>query len=96
MKEFVLAVADAKVVKSTVIKEIKATYSALPMSDDYRPQAATAWPRFFLAGDWTASDWPATMEGAVRSGYKAADALLGSRANLKDDLPASGLMQIFG
>jgi zeta-carotene desaturase len=96
LKEFFPAVADAKVVKSTVIKEIKATYSALPMSDDYRPQAATAWPRFFLAGDWTASGWPATMEGAVRSGYKAADALLGSHSNLKDDLPASGLMGIFG
>jgi uncharacterized protein with NAD-binding domain and iron-sulfur cluster len=96
LKEFFPAVGGAKVVKSTVIKEIKATYSALPMSDDYRPQAATAWPRFFLAGDWTASGWPATMEGAVRSGYRAADALLGSHSNLKQDLPASGLMRIFG
>ena len=96
LKEFFPAVTQAKVLKSTVIKEIKATYSALPMSDDYRPPATTAWPRFFLAGDWTASGWPATMEGAVRSGYKAADALLGSRVNLKDDLPASGLMRIFG
>jgi squalene-associated FAD-dependent desaturase len=96
LKEFFPVVAEARVVKSTVIKEIKATYSALPMSDDYRPSAATTWPRFFLAGDWTATGWPATMEGAVRSGYKAADALLGSHANLKEDLPASGLMRIFG
>ena len=95
LKDFFPVVAEAKILKSTVIKEIKATYSALPMSDDYRPQATTAWPRFFLAGDWTATGWPATMEGAVRSGYKAADALLGSRVNLKDDLPASGLMRIF-
>jgi zeta-carotene desaturase len=65
------------------------------MSDDYRPQTATIWPRFFLAGDWTATGWPATMEGAVRSGYKAADALLGSHSNLKEDLAASGLMRIF-
>jgi squalene-associated FAD-dependent desaturase len=96
LKEFFPVAAKAQVLKSTVIKEIKATYSALPMSDDYRPLAATAWPRFFLAGDWTSTGWPATMEGAVRSGYKAADALLGSRVNLKDDLPASGLMRIFG
>ena len=96
LQEFFPAIAKAKVLKSTVIKEIKATYSALPMSDEYRPLAATAWPRFFLAGDWTATGWPATMEGAVRSGYKAADALLGTRVNLKNDLPASGLMRIFG
>jgi zeta-carotene desaturase len=96
LKEFFPVVAEAKMLKSTVIKEIKATYSALPMSDEYRPQAETSWPRLFLAGDWTATGWPATMEGAVRSGYKAADALLGSRVNLKDDLPASGLMRIFG
>jgi zeta-carotene desaturase len=96
LKEFLPAVAEARVLKSTVIKEIKATYSALPKSDDYRPAAATSWPRFFLAGDWTATGWPATMEGAVRSGYKAADALLGSNANVRKDLPASGLMRIFG
>jgi squalene-associated FAD-dependent desaturase len=96
LKEFFPAINGARVLKSTVIKEIKATYSALPMSDAYRPPAATQWPRLFLAGDWTLTGWPATMEGAVRSGYKAADALLGSHANLKPDLPASGLMRIFG
>jgi squalene-associated FAD-dependent desaturase len=95
LKEFFPQVKDAQVVKSTVIKEIKATYSALPMSDEYRPATATEWPRLFLAGDWTATGWPATMEGAVRSGYKAADALLGSASYLKSDLPASGLMRIF-
>jgi squalene-associated FAD-dependent desaturase len=96
LKEFFPEINNAQVVKSTVIKEIKATYSALPMSDEYRPTAATDWPRLFLAGDWTSTGWPATMEGAVRSGYKAADALLGSGSNLKADLPASGLMRIFG
>jgi squalene-associated FAD-dependent desaturase len=95
LKEFFPAIEHATVVKSTVIKEIKATYSALPMSDEYRPAAATEWQRLFLAGDWTLTGWPATMEGAVRSGYKAADALLGSASNLKADLPASGLMRIF-
>ena len=96
LQEFFPESKNAQVVKSTVIKEIKATYSALPMSDEYRPSAKTEWPRLFLAGDWTATGWPATMEGAVRSGYKAADALLGSNSNLKADLPASGLMRIFG
>jgi len=96
LKEFFPEINNAQVVKSTVIKEIKATYSALPMSDEYRPSAVTDSPRLFLAGDWTATGWPATMEGAVRSGYKAADALVGSHSNLKADLPASGLMRIFG
>jgi uncharacterized protein with NAD-binding domain and iron-sulfur cluster len=62
-------------VKSTVIKEVHATYSPRPGIDQYRPKPETAWPRVFLAGDWTATGWPATMEGAVRSGYLAAEAL---------------------
>ena len=74
--EFFPAVKDARLLKGTVIKEVHATYSARPRSDLYRPAAATAWPRVFLAGDWTATGWPATMEGAVRSGYKAAEALV--------------------
>jgi squalene-associated FAD-dependent desaturase len=99
LAEFFPAVAQAKLVKSTVIKEIYATYSALPKSDLYRPNAVTAWPNIFLAGDWTATGWPATMEGAVRSGYKAAEALTQS-LQLNDkflvpDLPASGLMRFF-
>jgi uncharacterized protein with NAD-binding domain and iron-sulfur cluster len=59
----------------------------------------TGWPRVFLAGDWTATGWPATMEGAVRSGYLAAETLArnaGHEAHfLSPDLPASGLMQLF-
>jgi len=65
----------------------------------YRPESVTAWPRIFLAGDWTATGWPATMEGAVRSGYKAAEALTQSLQMpdrfLVPDLPASGLMKLF-
>ena len=56
--------------------------------------ACTRWPRLFLAGDWTATGWPATMEGAVRSGYGAAEALSGSRF-LIPGLPAKGLMRLF-
>ncbi|HEX6466815.1 MAG TPA: FAD-dependent oxidoreductase, partial [Terriglobales bacterium] len=57
------------------------------------------WPRVFLAGDWTATGWPATMEGAVRSGYKAAEAIAQASGNpgkfLKPDLPATGIMKLF-
>jgi zeta-carotene desaturase len=99
LREFFPAAAGAKVLKSTVIKEVHATYSALPRSDDYRPGAASPWPNVFLAGDWTASGWPATMEGAVRSGYKAAEALARSAGReaklLRPDLPARGFMRWF-
>ena len=87
-----------------MIKEVFATYSALPLSDVYRPPTTTAWPRIFLAGDWTSTGWPATMEGAVRSGYTAAEALtVAAAANgaadreyfLQADLPAAGLMSIY-
>ena len=99
LKEFFPAAREAQVLKSTVIKEVHATYSALPRSDEYRPGNATPWPRLFLSGDWTASGWPATMEGAVRSGYLAAEALTAAAAGPKKflvpDLPASGLMRLF-
>jgi zeta-carotene desaturase len=98
--EFFPAAREAKLLKSTVIKEVHATYSPRPGIDQYRPHAATAWPRVFLAGDWTATGWPATMEGAVRSGYLAAEALARSTAPksakfLISDLPSSGLMKLF-
>jgi zeta-carotene desaturase len=74
-QEFFPAAREAKLLKSTVIKEVNATYSPRPGIDQYRPKPETAWPRVFLAGDWTATGWPATMEGAVRSGYLAAEAV---------------------
>jgi zeta-carotene desaturase len=92
LAEFFPAVREAKLTKATVIKEIHATYSPRPGVDAYRPRAQSAWPRVFLAGDWTDTGWPATMEGAVRSGYLAAEALTG-RCFLVPDLPASGFMK---
>jgi len=79
---------------------VNATYSPRPGVDRFRPGPATAWPRVFLAGDWTATGWPATMEGAARSGYLAAEALAtaaGMRGMrfLVPDLPARGLMRLF-
>jgi zeta-carotene desaturase len=100
-QEFFPGAPDAVLLKSTVIKEVHATYSPRPGIDQYRPKPATAWPRVFLAGDWTATGWPATMEGAVRSGYLAADAVArfaGSKSAsfLVPDLAPSGLMRLFG
>jgi len=100
VREFFPAARTANLVKSTVIKEVHATYSPRPGIDAYRPQQVTQWPRVFLAGDWTATGWPATMEGAVRSGYLAAEALTKaaegkSHRFLAPDLPATGLMRIF-
>jgi squalene-associated FAD-dependent desaturase len=71
--EFFPAVRDARVDKFHVVKELRATFSALPGLR--RPSAATAEPNVFRAGDWTDSGWPSTMEGAVRSGYLAAEAV---------------------
>jgi zeta-carotene desaturase len=100
-EEFFPDACEAKLLKSTVIKEVHATYSPRPGIDQYRPNPVTAWPRVFLAGDWTATGWPATMEGAVRSGYLAAEALArfagGKSASfLVPDLAPSGLMKLFG
>jgi zeta-carotene desaturase len=97
--EFFPQARQARLVKATVIKEVHATYSPAPGVDRHRPPAVTAWPRVFLAGDWTATGWPATMEGAVRSGYMAAEALAraaGMRGTrfLLSDLQARGLMRL--
>jgi squalene-associated FAD-dependent desaturase len=101
VREFFPAARQATLVKSTVIKELNATYSPRPGIDTHRPTPVTEWPNVFLAGDWTATGWPATMEGAVRSGYLAAEALTRA-AGMKDqsflspDLAASGFMRLFG
>ena len=93
------AAREAKLVKATVIKEASATFSPEPGVDRLRPAQTTNTPRLFLAGDWTATGWPATMEGAVRSGYLAAEAVLrsvGSPAKfLQPDLAPTGLSKLF-
>ena len=100
-QEFFPGTPDAVLLKSTVIKEVHATYSPRPGVDQYRPQPQTPWTRVFLAGDWTATGWPATMEGAVRSGYLAAGAVarfagLKNTSFLIPDLKSRGLMRLFG
>jgi len=55
-----------------IVKEQRATFAATPEQDARRPGAATAWDNLFLAGDWTQTGLPATIEGALRSGESAA------------------------
>ena len=74
--EFFPEVAAATLERAHVVKEVRATFSAKPGMEARRPAASTCFGNLYLAGDWTRSGWPATMEGAVRSGYAAADALL--------------------
>jgi len=66
-------VRDAKLVKAHVVKEQRAVFSAAPETEALRSGPQTAIPNLFLAGDWTRTGWPATMEGAVRSGFIAAE-----------------------
>ena len=66
----------ARVVRSRVVTEHTATFSAVPGVDALRPPQLTPLPGLYLAGDYTRTGWPATMEGAVRSGYLAAEAVL--------------------
>jgi zeta-carotene desaturase len=94
LSEFFPAVREAKLLKATVIKEIHATFSPAPYSDAFRPAHKTPLPGVFLAGDWTATGWPSTMEGAVRSGYGAAEALSGVKL-LVPDLAPKGFMRLF-
>jgi squalene-associated FAD-dependent desaturase len=68
-------VKEATLLKSHVIKEQRATFSAAPETEHLRPTPESGLPKVVLAGDWTRTGWPATMEGAVRSGYLAAEAV---------------------
>jgi squalene-associated FAD-dependent desaturase len=70
------AARDATLLRNRVVTEHQATFSAVPGVDRWRPPATSPVENLLLAGDWTATGWPATMEGAVRSGYRAAEALL--------------------
>lgn len=84
LAEFLPTVHTAQLVKAHVVKEARATFSATPQAEAARPSAETDTPNVFLAGDWTRTGWPATMEGAVRSGYLAAEAVSGRKFLLPD------------
>jgi zeta-carotene desaturase len=84
----------AKLLKSGILKEARATFSVVPGMEQYRPAQRTEWPGLFIAGDWTSTEWPSTMEGAVRSGRLAAGAAVGDTNRfMSEDTAASGLMR---
>ena len=75
LKRLYPAMRGARVLQAKVVTEHTATYSVVPGVDAWRPTQRTPIPGLVLAGDYTSTGWPATMEGAVRSGQLAADAV---------------------
>jgi zeta-carotene desaturase len=100
LAEFFPRVKEAKLEKVALVKEVRATFGVPPGIDSSRPESVSPWPNLFLAGDWTATGWPSTMESAARSGHLAAEAVcvrIGeSRKILNADLKPSGLMRFIG
>ncbi len=72
---------EARIVNSTVVKQRNATFRCTPGAQRFRPGPLTASPNLFLAGEWTDTGWPSTMEGAIISGYNAAAAVMSSRGD---------------
>jgi zeta-carotene desaturase len=89
---------QARLLKAAVVKEVRATYSIVPGLDAARPLSESGWPGLVLAGDWTATGWPSTMESAARSGYLAAEAVSRQAGRPSQycvpDLPRRGLMRL--
>jgi squalene-associated FAD-dependent desaturase len=79
LAELFPAARPANLRRARVVTEHAATFSAVPGVDRWRPGQGSPLSNLLVAGDWTATGWPATMEGAVRSGYLAAEALLRRR-----------------
>jgi squalene-associated FAD-dependent desaturase len=73
LAEFLPGLREAKLEKAHVVKEVRATFSSRPLLELFRPEVSSQFSNFTLAGDWTRSGWPSTMEGAARSGHKAAE-----------------------
>jgi len=93
------AAGEAKLMRAVVIRENAATFSPAPGCDRWRPSQKTPIRNLFLAGDWTQTGWPATMESAVRSGYQAAEAILSTEGwhvpLVRPELPPSGVARWF-
>jgi zeta-carotene desaturase len=91
---------QANVVKSTVVRWPKATISPRPGVDALRPDQRSPIGNLFVAGEWTRTGWPSTMEAAARSGYRAAEYILerGGRSEslVAPDLPPGRLARLLG
>lgn len=90
--------AEATVLHSRQVTEHRAVFSPVPGVDTLRPLQQSPIPNLQLAGDWTRTSWPATMEGAVRSGYLAAENILGRLGRpgpvVQPDLPVAPLSRL--
>ncbi len=90
--------AGAKRVHSRLVTEHKAVFSVKPGAEELRPTGQSPISNLQLAGDWTRTGWPATMEGAVRSGYRAAENVLARHGReeklLQPDLPIGLLSRL--
>jgi squalene-associated FAD-dependent desaturase len=99
LAEILPSTRTANLVKSTVIKEVHATFSPAPGVDRLRPSQRSGVANLYFAGDFTSTGWPSTMESAVRSGYLAAEAALADfgepRKFLQPDLPLEGLSKMW-
>lgn len=88
----------AELVRWKLVTEREAVFTVAPGSDAWRPAQATEAPGLFVAGDWTATGWPATMEGAVRSGRLAAEAAIAAEGRAESllvaDLPVAPLAKL--
>ncbi len=98
LQMFFPAVKEARLIKSGILKDARATFSVTPNLDASRPVQSTNETGLFLAGDWTQTGWPSTMEGAVRGGFLAAEAVAVASGQtqkyLHPDLPPTGLMKL--
>ncbi len=99
LAEFFPCAGEARLLKAALVKEMRATFGVPPGIDSARPAAISPWPNLFLAGDWTATGWPSTMESAARSGHLAAEAVCAEEGNprqfLVEDLRPRGFMRFF-
>ena len=80
----------AELVRSLVVKQREATFDAVPGVGALRPTQATPLRNLFLAGDWTQTGWPATMESAIRSGQVAARAVIQHAGAARTNFVKSG------
>ena len=98
LRELFPASSEAKLLKSVVVKEAESTISFPPGSEMLRPGPDSPLANLFLAGDWTSTGWAPTMEGAVRSGYRAAERVTAAAGNpqrfLQPDLPTDPLARL--
>jgi uncharacterized protein with NAD-binding domain and iron-sulfur cluster len=99
LRNLLPATQTARLQRAVVIRENSATFSPAPGADQWRLPQKTTIRNLFLAGDWTRTGWPATMEGAVRSGYQAAEAILALEGSsfllVRPEMRASGLARWF-